>query len=500
MRKGCRYGFLFLVMVIALSFMNGCGKKQKEVQLKWVVYDVFFPEGWQEDFNELLKKKGIPCQVEFVSVSVKDEWYQGEEFDYRKYLKHYEDAVAVGKYDIIGLPGTQGYYDFYSIFAREGLLEPLEPYFTQGEAGETLRMVYPEKIWKTLEVDGTIYGLLNSWGNFKRYFVLNEKYLDKYGIIQNETVTVSAMEELLKTVAEGEQKEQNTLFVPVTGWNPFRQIGYEDTPCVMVSIDTRGEQLAAKSNLEIEQFKENSRRLHELEKDRIVQNSEGTLKQKQEGNFFAEMIYSYSTEAAVEQMRNGYGLKEEIRLKAVECPEGNNPFYPWGYRTALAKNSTNKKEAIELLAHIYADEELSNALAYGKEGNNYHIVDGKAVPDLRRGIGSAFQMYFGNNLITIPTGVDSSEKRTELQQVLEDIPPARQSGFYFDITNVEDEMGQVLRTYEKYRGVLLGEGESFEDDWRRMEEDFEQAGLSEIVDEMNRQLLQFQEEQKKTEM
>lgn len=62
MRKGCRYGFLFLVMVIALSFMNGCGKKQKEVQLKWVVYDVFFPEGWQEDFNELLKKKGIPCQ------------------------------------------------------------------------------------------------------------------------------------------------------------------------------------------------------------------------------------------------------------------------------------------------------------------------------------------------------------------------------------------------------------------------------------------------------
>ena len=44
------------------------------------------------------------------------------------------------------------------------------------------RQIYPERIWNVMRVNGTVYGLLNTWENFKQYYVFNENYLDKYDI------------------------------------------------------------------------------------------------------------------------------------------------------------------------------------------------------------------------------------------------------------------------------------------------------------------------------
>ena len=81
--------------------------------------------------------------------------------------------------DLIGMPSLVGYMDFYEEAVRSGLLEPLDSYL---ESDQEFSEIYPERIWNVMRVNGTVYGLLNTWENFKQYYVFNEKYLDKYDI------------------------------------------------------------------------------------------------------------------------------------------------------------------------------------------------------------------------------------------------------------------------------------------------------------------------------
>ncbi|MCI8276069.1 MAG: DUF3502 domain-containing protein [Lachnospiraceae bacterium] len=477
-------GIFLIISVLALS---ACGNEKETIKLSWAVYEYPIPDGMEESFNKFLKEKGLPYEVDFYAIDPSDKYM--EEFmksgtaDCKAYMEGCQEAVQKGEYDIVGFPAQVGYYDFYSIFARKGMLEPLDSYI---EAGGSLHQIYPDKFWEVLRVNGEIYGLLNHWNNYKQYFVFNEGYLKKYGMELGEAITIEELKPLLQEVFEGENEAAG--FGTGDVGRPFRFWGYEDTICSIISVDTTGETLVAKSNLEIPVFLERMEFWYELASYGIGAVSSNSY---ENGSFFVNQVYSYSKAAAVNEMYAGYGVDPEISLQAVECTEGDNPLCRWGYVTAISVNSKHKKESAELLGAIYSDAEFSNLLAYGVENENYRVIDGIAEPisDL---FDASRRCYFGNNQITIPTAADSVQKRRELKEILDQIPVTKQAGFEFDCSMVEDEMKNVLQVYEKNYGLLIGEGESFEKALEICRTEFEKAGLSRIIEEMNRQLELFQ--------
>ena len=50
-----------MLIVINLFGLTSCGKETTE--LTWCVYDCEQPEEWQENVNELLKKKGLAYRI-----------------------------------------------------------------------------------------------------------------------------------------------------------------------------------------------------------------------------------------------------------------------------------------------------------------------------------------------------------------------------------------------------------------------------------------------------
>ena len=475
--------FFIAAMLIGINLfgLTSCGKETTE--LTWCVYDCEQPEEWQENVNELLKKKGLAYRINVYNVSSLGTDFGTELFDYEAYMRFYFDKAGQETMDLIGMPSLVGYMDFYEEAVRSGLLEPLDSYL---ESDQEFSEIYPERIWNVMRVNGTVYGLLNTWENFKQYYVFNENYLDKYDITVEDHMEMENICDLIQFIKEKETENGEKAFRATETWRPFRVPGYEDTVCSLISIDTRGESLQAVNTLDIPEVQKNMEMLSKLFQEECISVGESE-DFYEKGQFLLIREYSYSAESAELRVKQGYCSGAEIPLKAVACPEGDNVFSRWGYVTGIAAGSRYKAEAAEFLSAVYTDRELSDALAYGKEQVDYQRESGKAELYDYGQVPFTNRQWFGNNLILTPSGVDSENREEELRNIYETLPVTKMAGKSLDLSNMESELQQVMNVYDKYTSVLFGNGYT-EEKRQEIKMELEKAGIQKILDEMNRQL------------
>ena len=191
------------LLLVSLICCTGChtekqttDKTEKVTKLVWQSEQSFWEH--QDYFNEVLKEKGYPYEVEFVtSETVKD----GQTVDLLE----------------TGLYTWEKPYDTDKD-ALEGRLLPLDEYLNTKE-GKKIKDAVPQKIWDSYKINGKQYSVISS-GILpeKTVYIWDRKLAEKYNV-HPETWGENIWEhkeELLK-VAEGEKKAGRKNFATVSG-------------------------------------------------------------------------------------------------------------------------------------------------------------------------------------------------------------------------------------------------------------------------------------------
>lgn len=189
-------------------------------------------------------------------------------------------------------------------------------------------------------------------------------------------------------------------------------------------------------------------------------------------------------------IKNSFSMPSAIRLQAVEFPEFNLKFKGNGYKVGVGAKSEHKEEAMEAVAAIYSDADLSNALVYGKEGESYYIENGLAFPmgdymlaEMKQ------QISFGNPFLTMLSYKDSSNKKEELWKLIEESELSGLLGVTFDLEGIDETVCRLnVLLLEQYSDLLLGKSADVEGDLKALTEDANALGLETVLAELNRQL------------
>jgi hypothetical protein len=462
----------------------GTQTKAETTKLTWALFDFGADISvCQKALNEELKNKNLPFEIEFVNVPV------GFDGNYQEYVDSYIKAVEEGGYDIINCPGVMNCYDIYKIAIDRELLAPLDELLEGGSStGVQLKSAYPSIVWESLKENGQIYGVLTPYTNFKYYAVFNMDYAEKYEVSVSD-ITFTDMEAILQKVKKGE--EENTSFVVSTSWPYYLAGQSEYTLCSLIGINTANETPVAENILYNDTYLKQIECLNNWGAKGFFPDADMDYwKQMEDGNFFVTGIYSYSETAAENDCRNNLKISPEFELQAVEMPEFENVFYGNGAKTGVNAKSQNKKEAINALAEIYSDADLSDALIYGKEGEDYIVQDGLITRmEDQEILGLLAKETLGNSFITSPENTDSKSKRDELWETVENLKPSKQIGFRYDLSEIHEKISELNQLFEeKYHECFYGNSKDWNIDLARLRDEAGSLGIDEVVSEMNNQL------------
>lgn len=477
MKKWC-----MTLLAVAVFSMCMCGCGSPKTVLRWAMFGSFQDmTKCQKAVNEKLQEKGIDCEIEFVNIPSE---YDG---DYGEYLKPYWSALEEGGYDIVGMLETWSYLDMYQTAIDRGLLLPLDPMLEERETGKKLRGAYPENMWVAMKLGGSIYGVATPGLEFHCYLVFNQEYAEKYHL-DPDKVSEDNLEDYLRTAMEGERAEGNDGFVPIK-YLPYLPVeGYESSLCSFIEFDVSGEKPAAKNILYEEAYLSRIRTLTDWQKEgMIVTEDNGAVER---GNFLAEIVYSYSAEAAECEM--AWRTGGSIRLHAVGFPKFDVLTCFRGAKTGVAASGKQKEEAFDVLAEICSDRELSNALVYGTEGEDYELADGQAVRHEGE-LGDYLKRYFGNSLLTLPGQKDPPDKCQKVYGIVEQLPLPKLTSWSFDISGVETELDQLNEYYySEYMDFFSGGSADWDRELEELRRTTKELGIDRVIEEMDAQLAEWE--------
>ncbi len=436
---------------------------------------------YEMSVNEKLKEKAPSYQIEFVNISV--DFSKG----YREYLDEYLNALEAAEVDIVSCPGVYGTYDIYAMMIQKNMLESLSDFMAETELGKELYNSYPSKIWETVKDSGEIYGILTPYTNLNFYAVVNQQYYSKY-IEPVDQMSITDLKTAMTEAKKNETEAGNMDFISGTYFPSSRfSEAYEYTVCRLIEINVEKGNTAV-NLLEDQEYLDWLKETNTLYLSGVLGNDFTYLDKLQEGNFLSASMYSYSPEAAVKTFRSWYDISEDIGLVAVEIPELSNTLNGTGAKNGVYSGSAYKEEATEVLACIYSDAELSNALVYGEENVSYTQNEGTAQYIIEYDMSGAYmQEHFGNPLLTYPGVTDDIKKGEAFRQAIENAKLSDLAGFHFNVDKIA-EKSEALNALLAEKSLLDGKTENLEEDLKKLKEETETLEIDRLVDEMNRQL------------
>lgn len=178
-----------------------------------------------------------------------------------------------------------------------------------------------------------------------------------------------------------------------------------------------------------------------------------------------------------------------------------------GARICLSSTSIHPEKAIQVLNLIWEDPELSNTLAYGVEGVDYVVNEERTAEIGSKSVipktGAEQNWAIWHNWIgPLWDQWDSPWNTVESLQNMQEMNTkgitVKSLGFDFDNERVKTEHAQCSAVYEECRPVFSnGCMNDFEEYLASAKAKFENAGLSKVLEEKNRQYSEWKKEQNK---
>ena len=479
------------VMVLALA---GCGSERTRVgsgssedgkteaaeaasTVVWGLCSSFedaFPEEWQDGFNELLRERGIDIEVRF-EVRTPDWEEKGWSWgDYQAFGEGF--AELMGTSDIITDCGQLGDYNCYANYVKKGLYENLDAYLETPE-GKMLRESCPDVFWEAVRYEGGIYGVPSQQNlYFTNYCVIPGEAAEKVSLSEKR-MEASEIFRMAGELSRREQAGEDGALYKIPVVSGYVPEGYEELPgwepFLICENDGR---LQAEYMLENEDFLELLKLHHTAYK-------EGILYGWKEGeDIFGVWTSSYSPGAAIQEVCADWSMEPDT---AVAVETGSRPFRLTGNTTGINAASKKKEEAFRILSLVFSDEELSNYLAYGREGREYHLENGRVVQDFpvtETGFASTVNMV--NSLLLYPTKLDAPDRREVLGDYYESLPKSLLLGKWATPVENMDDIARVMEASD----LLYGVSENLEEDLKQVSEQLSAYDLDGMRREIERRL------------
>lgn len=440
--------------------------------------------------NELLVEMDSAYILEAVPIKV--------ELDFQTLTSNYsvnlETAITGGQaIDLLATdPQSNAVSPYpYGGLVEKGLLEPMKPWL-KGE-GKSLYEAYPENLWDTLTYKGNIYSLNFSlnWLNSAHLYV-SESLMGKHGLKLStfEGKRLDELPALFDTVGEKEGRDSFNL-LSILGMNYYVNFQAGANSCISSAVALSYDQGAAEFILDDQDY------INALKAISQIGASGNLCSTDALSNVSSDDVFAMLTSAneyddwasSCLNDKNG-DLYPFIDAKIKSVSYYRNTFTG----TGISALSQNKEGAFWILTQINTVPELANALYYGQEGQDYEINNGKASTEA-----GWFELSYGNAILSMPSAIDKADKAEIMQDILSTAEPTPFPGFFFDATPVSEQIAATDGIIAELDKLMTPDNEServsdFDAFIADIRARCEAAGVYDIVDEVNRQLEAWRQE------
>lgn len=436
----------------------------------------------QDAVNKLDAMKAINTTVKF------DMLADGDTFNDKISLVLSSDEPC----DIVVADITTNYIDHAKAGAYADITDLIENKYTK------LRDALLPEHWQLAKVDGKIYGvstykeMCGDWG-----FYISHKFVEEKNI-NLENRTLSNIDDILQALKDDGRETFMLTYNQLSFFNSITQaenyISLSGSNAVVSFDDPK----KVVSFFETEQFK-----------NMIKQSRE----RYQKGLIAADIttVENYKSQLSDETK---YGLQITNHAPLAELPLSASKGFDVDYLklspTTMVDNvgwincvnakSKNIDRAVRFLEVWNTDPTVKNTITYGIEGVNFDLTDGQVdyskYPDhseFWRGDSSRL----GNQMISYTMVGEPKDKWETYQEYNKTARKVPTSGFFFDKTNVSNEITALSAVSKEYTNLLYsGTDANYEATYETFIKGLKDNGLQKVIDEAQKQLDAFYASQK----
>ncbi len=428
----------------------------------------------QAYFNQVLKEKNLPYEVEFIE----------------------EGSVGEGKEpDLREVPGDwENTYDLTEEILN-GEFRELDEYLDT-EEGKVIKESLPENVWDTYKVNGKQYTVLSvGFVPAKTVYIWDKELAEKYDVHPEEwSEKIWEHEEELQKVCEGEKGQDS--FVTVEGLRLYSehlkgmtQILGVCYPLVIQEMDETPKAALLYETPEYQEYLAGIQRLYE----KGIYNPGAEENVEREVKSFLKIDTDFKTKDSYlawqeEDFWDTHEVKELWKAPlwrlAVSAQE-----------VGITSGSQHPEEAFSLLCKLYEDAELTNALMWGEEGKDYEVRGNTAVKPIAGGYIPA--LYVGNNFAAYAEVGQDEQKKELYPEWLKECGDSKINGFDFSGKGCMEELAKLYQIY----GEQIGKsGQEALEQTDAFIQQCREAGADKVIEEWNRQYREWRETHERMKM
>jgi len=361
-------------------------------------------------------------------------------------------------------------------YIYNGVFEPLNKYF-ETELGMKLYENMPAEHWQALTVDGSIYGIdgsMHSLSDDYGYFI-NSELAKKYKFD-----IATPIEDQIDILQEVKSNENCDVFV---SYNDFNTASYiVDIKEITGAVYFDEDEMKAKCILDNPEFMDKLRFMYDLKQKNYLVDPDHTTTD----TFF---ILRTNLAGGKEHYKNFDTVDITYNNRTVTTIPvfiGDTTVRSSYMATGISSSSEHKDQAFEILALTQTDPYLNNLLTYGKEGEDYHLADGK-VDTI---INPVSLDRFPNRMICYPTSstLITSE---EYKAIYKNANCSETVGFAFDGRDVIPQSSATSRLFMTFDFLSVDDLDTAIKDLRSQ---LEQSGIKDVIDACNQQYEEYKNE------
>lgn len=310
----------------------------------------------------------------------------------------------------------------------------------------------PAEYLKACEIDGKLYGIpAYKDSSMTNFFVWSKQDVDAYYPDWENGHSLAEIDEGLRAVYAG------------TGVSPM-MLNKDGISCIIGNrYDNFGTGLSAIGVsyfdgtgkvvpvFEQEDVLEQLRLMHTWYTDGLINSDANTLDSFQG---YCSVGVGQGWPAARQSWGDGRGA-EVVVAQFGETVLSNDTVQ--GSMACINNSSPNKEAALKLLELVNTDTKLRDMLGYGIEGVNFEYVEEDGVTKVKKlnQDWTAASYTQGTTMIMSPEAGTIGDPREEIRHQNDTAIASPALGFFFDTTNVKDQLAACTATWLSYKSLLV---------------------------------------------
>jgi putative aldouronate transport system substrate-binding protein len=427
----------------------------------------------QEEINKISKKK-INATVKLVPIS-------GAAWQQQQNLM----LTSNEKLDLIMSSSFYG----YNTQAVKGLYLPLGDLLKSH--GQEIIKAVPEHLLEGNKVNDEIYGIpsIRDWGSYYG-FAMRKDLVDKYSIDLSQIKTFADLENVFKTVKEGEPT-----LTPVVNTSMGTSVA---TAIAAGKYDVLGD------NLGVVSFKD-KKMVNMFEDPQYVEAVKLARKWFEAGYIIKDSATSKESAANLVKANKGFGYFAKMKPGFDVQEKGITGYdmvsvklsdvYSYtdaatGFNLSIARNSENPEKAMKFINLLYSDKEIMNLLDLGIEGKHY-VKNSDGTIKLPDGVKESKYVFnqweIGNNFLTYPWEGNDADYWDVMKEHNDSAVLSPAFGFTFNPEPVKTEIAASTNVLNQYKLGLESGTLDPEKSLLEFNKKLKESGLDKIIEEKQKQ-------------